>query len=216
MLTAVITVILTFALTGLVGNRVIQAWQYRNWLSQQRILDAEREHKALEEIFDEVTSLAGKRQHRMRRLLDVLVHGDVKLVNKRLSEYDDSVVAWNERLNALFAKITMHLDWGLTKRLEDRIHGSFVSIGHDLERMTKCRLAKGKIPPTDISRVSNKLNELQATLFTFNRDTLKAISEKKRAIYREQELTENTLNSIPTWELFKALFQPRKQRNNVI
>lgn len=57
MWTAILTVLLTFVLTVLVGNRFIQAWQHRNWLEQQRLLDTEKEYKALQEVFDEVASL---------------------------------------------------------------------------------------------------------------------------------------------------------------
>jgi integrase len=36
MLTAVITILLTFVFTGLLGNFVVHAWQHQNWLILER------------------------------------------------------------------------------------------------------------------------------------------------------------------------------------
>src|SRR5262245_56868417 len=103
MLTAVVTVVLTILFSGLAANRLVQARQHRNWMAQQRLSDAEKDHQALQAVFDEVASLASKRQHKMFRLLH-LINDDKEVFNQRLSEYDSALVEWNERLNAIFAK----------------------------------------------------------------------------------------------------------------
>jgi hypothetical protein len=82
MWTAVVTVLLTFLFTGFGANRLIQAWQLRNWISQQRLADAEKEHQALQDVFDEVATLAGRRQHKMMRLLSRISSNDEDKIPK--------------------------------------------------------------------------------------------------------------------------------------
>src|SRR5256885_2076746 len=98
MLTAVITVLLTFVLTGIVGSRVVHSWQQRNWIVQRRIIEAEEQYKALQKTFDEVSELAGRRQHRMYRLLSGIRKETEKTLSKRLADYDEATLVWNERL----------------------------------------------------------------------------------------------------------------------
>jgi len=214
MWTAVVTVVLSFLFTGLAANRLIQAWQYRNWKAQQRLSDAEKDHRALQDVFDEVATLAGKRQHKMMRLFYV-INDNEDVLKQRFGEYDTAVAEWNERFNAISAKLTMHLEWSFTHRLEDGIQKSFVSLGNELERFVKRRKNNERISATEILRVRQRLDLLQRHIFQFNRDMLKFLLGRKQEIYKEKPLTLHTLDSFPTWELFKALFNPRIRRNEI-
>lgn len=58
---SLLAIIVSFVLTGLIGNRLAQAWQARNWLLQQRFLGQEKEYVELKELADEIASLLGVR-----------------------------------------------------------------------------------------------------------------------------------------------------------
>jgi preprotein translocase subunit YajC len=45
-----ITVILSFVLTGIIGNFLVQRWQQRNWHEQHRLLRLEKEMDELIEL----------------------------------------------------------------------------------------------------------------------------------------------------------------------
>lgn len=214
MLTAIATVLLSFLFTGIVGNRLLHGWQHRNWLEQQRILENERSLKFLQDLFDEVASLAGQRQHRMFRLLASIQGSDTELLTKRFTEYDNTVIAWNEKIIPLYAKLTIEIEWSHTKELES-INGMFVSIGRDLQRLFSVRMSNKLPQPHEIKKLSDSLNVLQGRIGSFHKKLLRFISNKRSSLYEGIEIREDNLDSIPTGELFKALFQPRVKRHNV-
>lgn len=215
MLIAIVTVLLSFILSGIAGNYILHGWQHRNWLEQQHLMHDEKEFAALQELFDEIASLAGRRHFRMFRLLGSARGTDLDLIRARLGEYDQAVISWNERLSALYAKLTMRIKWRYTTDLED-IQATFVSLGHDLEAIAGARLSGGTVTRQRISTASATLNTLQGKIINFNKNILRFIEEKRAAIYEDIKITEYNLDRIPTWELFKALFKSGVQRDNII
>ncbi|MDR3571231.1 MAG: hypothetical protein P4L81_03460 [Candidatus Pacebacteria bacterium] len=215
MLTAIVTVLLSFILSGIAGNYLLHGWQHRNWLEQQHLMHEEKEFAALQELFDEIASLAGRRHFRMFRLLSSARGTDLDLIRARLGEYDQAVISWNERLSALYAKLTMQIRWRNTQELED-IQATFVSLGHDLEAIAGDRLSGETVTGQRIRAASATLNALQGKIGNFNKHLLRFINKKRAAIYEDIKVTEDNLDRIPTWELFKALFKSGVQRNNVI
>lgn len=214
MLTAFFTVLLTFVLTGLVGSSVVHSWQQHNWLIQRRILEAEEQYKALQKTFDEVSELAGKRQHRMFRLLSSIWRGSDDIIKKRLADYDEATLAWNEKLSTNSAKLTMQLSYTLAIRLEQEIQVRFVRLDGALAGHAAARLGGIKLSASEFGRISQALDVLNGQIVRFNKVTLKEIEQKKGSLYQPKSFNAGTLDSFPTWELFKALFKPRKDRLN--
>ena len=167
LLTAVLTVVLTFLLTGLFANRLVQGWQHRNWISQQRLADTQKDYQSLQDLFDEIAGLAGKRHHRMVRLLASIRSFDADVTRQRFTEYDSISTEWNERLNAIFAKLTMYLQYDYTWRLEHDIHHRFVTLGSELERLARQKISGRSIDRSQCIAVQRGLNSLQATVFIF-------------------------------------------------
>lgn len=213
MFTAITTVLLTFILTGLVGSRLIHGLQHRNWLAQQRILNREREHNAVQAISDEIVNLGGRRQYRMVRLARSLRSADLEIIRLRLKDYDEALVAWNDHLGGIYAKLAMHFDWYLTTDLEKKIQNRFNTIGQRLERLTEQRLKNGKVDNVQLVDLEKALNILHGQLGKFHRRILKEIEARKNAEFLPKQLRANNLDSFPTWELFKALFEPAKKRS---
>lgn len=216
MLTAVISILLTFLLTSLAANKLVQAWQHRNWLKQQRLIDSESRHKAAEATFDELSSLMGKRHYRMLRLAFALRRSEKELTSRRFSEYDEALVSWNDRLSVLYAKLAMYLEWNLTRQLEEVIQKRFASIGSNLERLAHAKLADQQISAKDITAAENELNGLQGEIVSLNKRILAFMDSSRARLYSEPEMSAHNLDSFPTWELFKALFQPRVKRDKII
>jgi hypothetical protein len=218
MLTALVTVVVTFVLTGVVGNFIVQAWQQHNWLRQRRIMEVEAQYAALQKTFDEISELAGKRQHRMFRLLSSLIKGDAAMIQKRAEDYDESTTLWNERLVGQYAKLTMQLDRGsqLAIRLERDVQNPFVALDAELSRLLAAWRSSGaKASTSDFARLSSRLNSFQGRLLRFNKATLKQIADRKARLYEPPRFTPATLDSFPTWELVKALFKPRQHRLDI-
>ena len=211
MTTAVVTVLQTFMLTGLIGNWLVQRWQHRNWLNQQRFLGAEKEYNALKELFEEISSLLGKRLSRMNRLLRVVNSSDKELLQSRLKDYDEAVAEWNGKLNAFFVRITMYDRFYRTERLENEVHASLVRSGSRLERLVSRSLSHEAVSAKEITELSDRLNTLQGQIFSFNRDFLRAVQAKQQRTYYGVwiEFTRQNLEEFPTWKLFKLLFVPR-------
>lgn len=210
MATAIVSIILTFAFTGVVGNMLVQRWQYRNWINQQKFLGEEKQYFALTTLWEELTNLASRRLWRMRRLLAALTSGDNKKVEERLSEYDSALSDWNEKFNSMSVRLTLYSSWDLEWELENQLQRSFLNAGLRLERLTKARLATGAVDKKLVHELRLAFNDLNRALFIFNRSTLAAVQKQKSSTYYgvEVELKKATLENFGTWELLKALFKP--------
>jgi len=192
MLTAIATVVLTFVLTGLAANRLVQRWQYRNWILQQRMLDAQERQKSLQAIFEDLANLASKRHNKMRMLLSSLRSHSADKVDERLQEYGVTLSEWNERLNPISATLTLHLGWNFTWRLQKQIQPAFRSLGRDLERLSRLKAAGSRLSTSELRQAQHRLDQLQGTLFAFNRDMLRYLFDKRAELYREQILSPDT------------------------
>lgn len=210
MATAILTVVLTFALTGLLGNWLLQQWQQRNWLNQQRFLGEQKEYENLKELCEEIVAHSGRRITKMRRLLAILANVDEKLIRRRLKAYDQELLEWNEKLGGFYVRLTFYAAYEMAGRLEREVQNEFVATGRALEGLTKSRL-DGKIPTIrQIGQVETAFNIAGAAIKNYNRDLLRVLEIQKTKTYygKKIELTEESLKHFPTWELFKGLFKP--------
>lgn len=90
--------LVTFVLTGIVGNWLVQRWQARTWIAQQRFLGFEKEYVALKDLVEEIGQLLGARIYYMQRLAFALRSGVPETVSLIAAEHDEAVRKWNERL----------------------------------------------------------------------------------------------------------------------
>ena len=210
MLTAIVSILLTFLLTGVIGNMLFQRWQYRNWISQQKFLGEEKQYYQLTALWEELTNLASKRLWRMRRLHSALTGEDDEKIKERLNDYDLALSEWNEKFHSMSVRLTLYSSWDLERELEDQLQHSFLDAGLRLERLTKARLATGRADKKLAHDLLLEFFDLSRTLFTFNRNTLAVVQRQKSRTYYGVEivLTRQTLDKFGTWELLKALFQP--------
>jgi len=207
----------TFVFVGIAGNWLVQAWQQRNWLNQQRFLGKQKEYHDLKDVFEEIVNLAGRRITRMRRLQYALHRSNDELVKVRLEEYDKILTEWNDRLNSFYVRLKLYTPYEMVARLEN-IHESFFSIGVRLEEAVR-RYQQGTPPAVRvIEKLDNDMNALNGVIGNFTRDMLRHVEEIGKETYFgvEVKLKPDTLELFPTWQLVKALFKPRVQIHSIV
>lgn len=204
--------------TGLFIRYLVQAWQARNWLNQQRLLGAEKKYSNMLTLFSDISDSASRRLTAMYRLGDALGFEDDNRVKKRLEDYDDALRQWNEKLNGIYVRLTALLGQAESTRLEREVQDGFLRAGAKLEVLTRSRLKGEKISRRRREDVKPDLNHIQGLLRNFNRDFLNLLEVEHSTIYYGQfvEFNETNLDSFSTWELFKALLKKRVERHRVL
>lgn len=213
MLTALVTVFCTFIFSGVLASRFTHIWQRQSWLQQQRIVDRENEIKILRELIERFSTLAGKRQHKMLRLVLAIKALDEPLIEKRSIEYDEISEEWNSNIVSLYSNITMYIDFSHTKELES-IQNRFAAVGNRISLIK--RSTPGTVRNKEINSIISALNEIQGSLGSLQKKLIRVVFDKKKEIYAEIEINEDNLDRIPTWKLFKSLFERRIKRQEIV
>lgn len=204
---AIITTIVGFILTGVVGNRLLQNWQARNWLNQQNFLASEKEYDALKALSVEVSGAIAKRMYRTRRLLLIALSGNLNGFESAKSEYSESVKQWNEILPVFTVKMVFYADYDFSRRLEESIAREFSAISAGVDRSIR--------NTSDITQHVNalrsalaRLDRLNAYSFEFNRDVLGTVERKRVRAYTGDKIaySDHNIDKFSTYELIEALF----------
>jgi|WetSurMetagenome_2_1015567.scaffolds.fasta_scaffold24954_3 hypothetical protein len=205
---AIIAVVLSFVLTGLIGARLAQAWQQRNWIRQQQFLGGEKNYIALRDLAAELAKLLGARQYRMRQLLYAAFSLSEQEMEDRLLDYRTVLADWNESLPSFFVRLTTYGGWDYTYSLEETLQTGLVSAGARIEAAVRRRRAGKPHPPGERTAIERDLNRLQGRINAFNRDLLGKLDRVRREIYFGQSIPYNTywLDDFSTLDLIKALF----------
>ncbi|MGV7029857.1 hypothetical protein [Methylobacterium symbioticum] len=215
--TSIITVLLTFLCTGLMANWLIQRWQYRNWLNQQRFLGAEKQYEALKAVADDISKVSAKRLSAMFRVLSALDQSADRLEERR-KIYSDAVDEWNQNINSFQYKTTLYFNWGMTQRLEHDINENFVKIGGRIERNIRIKQINDQAKISDKQEILSQLFKLQGILGNFHRDMLNVVLQKQASTYQGVEIgyNESDLQYFSTWQLIKALFITRVELFRIV
>jgi hypothetical protein len=209
-MTQIVSVVLAFVLTGLVGNALVQRWQHRSWVRQQQFLGIEKEYFALMELSTELANTISRRLYKTRRLLWAVRSLSDELMEDRLKEYDTALVEWNESLSAYYVRLTIYATYAGRYDLDGRIHQPFQTIGSQLETMVRERRQGTHPARADMFRIERSLNSLQAETLNFSRDVLKRVEETRQKVYFGNKIpySRENLKKFSTWQLIKALFVP--------
>jgi len=207
-MTQIVAIVLSFVLTALIGNRLLQQWQHRVWLRQQQFLGQEKEYISLKELFPELSSAIGTRLYQAQRLYWAVRSQDAELVEDRLAKYDESVVKWNDGLGLIYARLNIYIDFRYSEILERSIHRPFQSVGAQLEAEVRKRRLGGTPTAAELATLERQLLRLSAATSKFCRDLLRAVEEKRKLVYfgRRVAFSVFNLRYFSTFELVKALF----------
>jgi hypothetical protein len=209
-MTTVTSILLTFLLTGLIGNWLAQRWQQRNWMNQQRFLGEEKEYISLKDLWEQLSGLAAKRLWRMRWVLFAIDDKNDAAVQERLVEYTSVLSEWNEKFTPMCARLTLLTRWAFTYELDRGIQNDFVNAGLKLERLVKARLSNQHVDRRGTLMLHKEFDVLSGRLFAFNRDVLRAVERQRARTYYgvEVEYSKSNLEKFGNWQLLKALFKP--------
>jgi len=207
-MSTIIAVIVGFVLTGLIGNRLVQAWQQRTWLLQQRFLGHEKEYLALKDLADEVASLLGARIYRTQRLILSLRGSSGEQLSSRAADYDDIVRRWNERLTSFYVRLPLLASYDLARRLESAIQQKLVRTGSNVDELVQQRLTGRAIDRQIIGDIMRTINLIQGSAISFNKELLRVVEARRTEVYYGKRVgfSLNNLDKFSTWQLVKALF----------
>ncbi len=215
---SIITVIMSFVLTGLISAHLAQSWQQRNWLRQQQFLGNEKNYIALRDLIADITKLLGIRHYRMRRLLAAAYNMSDTDVKERLSDYNKILIEWNDNLPSFLVKLTVYSNFSYTYLLENDLQNTFQSLGARIEAAVRRRRSGKPQDPGERARIDSALNTLQGRIYNFNRDLLKRLDQTRREIYFGQSIPYELqwLEEFSTTELIKAFFLRDVDRHSIV
>jgi hypothetical protein len=204
----IIATFVGFILTALVGNRLLHAWQQRNWLAQQRFLGYEKEYIALKDLADEIASLLGARIYHTQRLLFNLRRAADEDLQSRIADYDDIVRRWNERLTSFYVRLPLLAGYGLAERLESRLHERLAAAGRRIDELVYKRRRGDPVDKNSISEILKTANSIQGSALKFNKDLLRIVETRRAEVYygTRVKFSADNLARFSTWQLVKALF----------
>jgi hypothetical protein len=215
MATAIITSLLSFMLVSVLGAYLAQKWQRAAWAKQQTYLGREKEYEALKALSDEIAMLSARRLYASRHVSASIRSDDDARFEASVSKYADVVREWNDKLQSFYVKLTFYASYcPYVYRLES-LHAKFRSVGLQLEAgIRRRRAANEKHLPLQLSK---ELNTIEANLFSFSRDLLGLMEERRKQIYYGVKIPYDAFNfrQLTTLELLLLLLKPRVDLNGV-
>lgn len=204
---SIITTIIAFILSGVIGNKLVQKWQHRNWLSQQLHLGQQEELREIKSLLDEMSNTANSRLYSMKR---VAGHINSPLTNLEsiFSEYAEQVKVWNIALPRFYNKISLLFSFDKTQNLEHNVQPLFVSAGQKLELALKLRRRSDIVPMPLIRSLNNEISSLNAYLRDFLLEINNLVLDRKKIVAEGRKIyyRDGILDKYSTFDLLKALF----------
>lgn len=200
----IISTLIGFILTGLIGNYLVHKWQLRNWLTQQKIITIEKEHLEIKELAESFSSIANERLFSMRAVTHSLETEDNTLKNQRIGEYREAIRKWNQQYGFFSAKLPLLMPLSYTQAFDDGIHKKMVEASILIDEV----ISQKKNQAIASVLIEKKLIEINRNTIRLTNNILQSAKRKRLSIHEEQTLnycTEN-IEKFSNWQLIKALF----------
>lgn len=203
-------VVLSFVLSGIIGNRLVQRWQQRSWRVQHSLEATEKNLEALRSTADEITKFADARIFRARRIVWQLARPRNGAFDRTKSDYDESVAAWNDRFTSFCVTLTMFATHRLSLRLEQTIQPALVETSSEIDRAMRSGVV---MQPAQVRNLQAQLDEISGLVWEFSRDLVRYLIDHRDRAYNGRLLTfcPQNFELFSTWYLFKALFKTREE-----
>ncbi len=201
---SIITAIVGFLLTGVLGNYLIQKWQLRNWLTQQKFSSIEKEYSEIKELAEEFSKISNERLFSMRAVLYSLKINDKQLHKTRKNEYRDSIKTWNQKYGYFSAKLPFLMSQLQTQYFDEQIHKQLVAASSLLDNA----ISNKSSTPTINAKIENILIEVNRACIKLTNEILQAAKRKHMSIHKETKLPydSHSIEKYSIWQLIKALF----------
>lgn len=204
----VLTLVVGFVLTGVIGNKILQKWQERSWFVQQRFKGQEKEFLALQRLAEEIATLLSARIFYTQRLAFNLVRPQNTKLNEATKDYDLAVKRWNEKLTSFYVRLPLLSQPSLAIRLEESIQNELVILNKKINGQLQNWEESQSVCKETIGKINAKLVALQARAINFNKEMLRITEVQRKELYygKEVQFTSENLSHFSTWQLVKALF----------
>lgn len=202
---ALFTTVVGALLTAVLGNRLVQLWQHRNWIHQQQFSGLEKEYVALKALTDALVRDCGGRLEAMRNLVAALKRGAYQ---DELERYRIVLGTWNGAIHAYYAQLTFQLKWDCATDLENRIHKKFVAVGGEIEAEIR-RLELGEATKiSHYSALDRHLNQIAGEIADFSRFLVRSTEERRQEVFYGRELTykRSDIVRLGNFDLIKLIF----------
>jgi len=176
-----LTLLLGFALTTVVGGSLGYWFQRRNWEYQndRTLAEADRAHAT--DICRELSQLMDRRLYRMWQLKWALFAQapDLERIDGKMRDYRAVLYDWNDTLNRNLAAAEIEFGSALRHELEGRIYEGFAAVGRRLEeRYHELTQNEERGPQQQRSQeASRELLRLREAVYRLNVTMLKQIRD---------------------------------------
>ncbi|MBL1256181.1 hypothetical protein [Methylocystis sp. Sn-Cys] len=206
------TIFFSFVLTAVIGNFLAAGWQYRNWIAQQKVSVSQKKNEEQMALLDEIERLASSRRFHMARFAYSLETDDDELIKSRFTEFDKTLVQWNERYSAFLAKLRIYRTFDDAIRLETRIHTPLSLCTSDLAALHKKDKAT-RFEKIRKLKIHARLNTINGEIIDFSRDYLTEISRNSVIVIDpdSRDFKFENLHYFTTLFLLKSLFRERQK-----
>ena len=176
-----VTIVVGFALTTVVGG-VLGAWfQRRTWdhQNERTLEEADRDHAT--QVCRELSHLMDKRLYRMRQLNWALCATpvDESRVQASIQDYRAVLYDWNDGLNRNLAAAEIQFGGDLRRQLERDIFEGFRTAGQRLEaNYRRARQPQGSEPRAQVEEsLEHELDELRERIYDLGVTMLQRIRD---------------------------------------
>jgi len=201
----VIATVLGALLTAVLGNRLIQFWQQRNWRNQQQFSGLEKEYVALKSLSDSILKDCGARLASMRDLNSAVLRGSYEA---ELIAYREVINSWNKSIHANYAQLTFQLKWEFAKELEWHVHEGFVEAGRLMEFDIRAQRAGAQPNRKSFNKADKRLNEVAGAIASFGRTLVRETELRRQEVFYGKRLTyrKSDILLLSNFDLIKLLF----------
>lgn len=202
----IIGVILTFVLTIVIGNKIIQSRQQDSWIAQQRFNGQEKEYLELKVLSDQIASSINVRIYAMRRLALQLRKVRTSVDESVIKDYKDAVKYWNENVSSYYIRLSQLGQEKFRYQLEKYLHGPMRQQSVVLDANIQQKNADEAW--REMNSVTKSLNKINGDALNFNQALLNRVHLLRKQIYFPERIrfTRGTIQKFSTWQLVKAVF----------
>jgi hypothetical protein len=176
----IVILLISFALTSVLGGGLGYYFQRRSWRQQYRAQQQDRAREQAMKAYEEVSALLDKRLYRMQRVFGearrFAAGGvDASGLDAARADYREVVYAWNENLNRNLALVHTSFGPGARFLLQERLYDEYSAIGRALEQFIRDAVAGevgGDVPP-----IHRRLDWLGRQVYDFNVRLLELLQE---------------------------------------
>lgn len=178
-------ILLGFVLTTVIGGFFASLLQQRSWQHQNEMRLREEDLNRASNVCRSLSALVDKRWYRMQRLLwATLAHANGQLArdvfDRRLQDYDQVLVEWNDELNARLAIVGAYFGRDLRDFLDQVVYEAFKDAGQRLESLYRVAAeGQSNLDPADVAATTTKLEALNNLAYQLSFTMMVRVREGK-------------------------------------